>query len=365
MKILILSCKTGQGHNSVANAIAETLENRGHDGEILDALRFISDGTAKFMSWGHSFIYCHCPEVFQAGYEAAERHPNVLGEGSLAYRFFARGAQDLYEYCAQYHYDAVICTHVFAALMFTEARHSFNLPVPGYFVATDYTSYPGVQESDMDAYFIPDDCLAEAYSGKRTVTCGIPVYQQFFTDVARAEAKAALGLDCNKTHILMMCGSMGCGPIEEIAQRIAIGMDDDCIMSIVCGTNHRLYQRLCDAYRDNKKVQVHGYVQNVSLMMAAADIYVTKPGGISTTEAMVRGLPMVLVDAVAGCEDYNMRYFRDLGGAVGSKDPKRIAQLCLELADNPLRRERMSGQLLQSKKNGAVTICDYLQQRLG
>lgn len=365
MNILILSCKTGQGHNSVANAIAETLENRGHSVEIIDALRFISDGTAKFMSWGHSFMYCHCPEVFQVGYEAAERHPSALGEGSLAYKFFARGARDLYEYCAQHNYDAVICTHVFAALMLTEVRHSFDFPIPGYFVATDYTGYPGVQDSDMDAYFIPDDNLAQAYAGKKTVTSGIPVYQQFFAEMNRSKAKTALGLDCNKTHILMMCGSMGCGPIEEIAQRIAIGMDEDCVLSIVCGTNHRLYQRLSQAYRDNSKVQVCGFVQNVSLMMAATDVYVTKPGGISTTEAMARGLPMVLVDAVAGCEDYNMRYFRDLGGAVGSKNPERIAELCLELADNPSRRERMSAQLIQNRKNGAVTICDYLQKHLG
>jgi len=67
MKILLLSCNTGQGHNSVANAVVETLENRGNTCEIVDALGFISERTSKFVSWGHSFIYCHCPSVFSVG----------------------------------------------------------------------------------------------------------------------------------------------------------------------------------------------------------------------------------------------------------------------------------------------------------
>ena len=364
MNILILSCKTGQGHHSVANAIAQTLEDRGHCWEILDALSFISDRTAKFMSWGHSFIYCHCPEVFQVGYEAAEKHPKVLAEGSAAYWLFARGSQDLYEYCKEQQFDAIICTHVFAALMVTDVKRTYGFEIKSYFVATDYTSYPGVQESQMDVYFIPDDRLAEAYAGKKTVTSGIPVYQHFFRTEEKAAAKQALGILPKQQHILVMCGSMGCGPMEEIARYITDGMEKNCTMSIVCGTNQRLYHRLTEAYQHHPQVQVHGFVQNVPQMMAAADVYVTKPGGISTTEAMAEGLPMVLVDAVAGCEDYNMRYFRDLGGAEASKEPERIAGLCLELISNPSRRDRMSAQLLKNRKNGAVIICDYLQAQL-
>ena len=362
MKVLILSCKTGQGHNSVANAIAETLDARGHVCEVLDALSFVSDRTAKFMSWGHSFIYCYCPEVFQVGYEAAERFPSALGEKSVAYRFFARGSQSLYEYCIEEGYEAVVCTHVFAALMLTDVKRSYNLDCKSYFVATDYTSYPGVQDSQMDVYFIPDDTLTSAYGEKKTVTSGIPVYQKFFDGAKKEEAKAALGLPQESQHILMMCGSMGCGPIEELAERIVSKMNEDCVLSIVCGTNQRLYQRLVKLFEGDSRVRVHGFVQNIHQMMTASDVYVTKPGGISTTEAMAKGLPMVLVDAVAGCEDYNMRYFRNMGGAVAAKEPEKIAQLCMELITNSNRRDRMAAQLEHNSKNGAVIICDYLQE---
>ncbi len=362
MKVLILSCNTGQGHNSVANAIGETLENRGHQWELTDALAFLSERTSRFISWGHSFLYCHCPGIFAAGYDAAEKHPNTLSEGSMSFRFFARGAKDLYEYCKDENFDAIICTHVFAAIMLTVAMRNHDLKVHSYFVATDYTGYPGVQDSHVGTYFIPDDSLAGDFADKVTFASGIPVYQKFYKEIDRADAKAELGLDGEKTHILMMCGSMGCGPIEEIARQISQNMGESCCLSIICGTNQRLYQRLSDTYQDNDLVQVHGFVQNIPTMMASADIYVTKPGGISTTEAMAKGLPMVLVDAVAGCEDYNMHYFQDIGGAVADKNPKRIAQMCLELVADADRRQEMSQRLLEHRKNGAVAICDYIQE---
>lgn len=361
MKVLILSCSTGQGHNSVANAIAETLDARGHTWEMEDALRFVSDLTSKFFSRGHSFLYCHFPELFQVGYGAAERFPAALAEGSVAYRFFARGAEDLYEYCKQAQFDAIICTHVFAAMILTEVRSSWELPAKCYFVATDYTVYPGVQDTRMDAYFIPDDRLAGAYTDKHTVTSGIPVYQQFFQVLDKKKAKQSLGISPEKAHILVMCGSMGCGPMEDIAQRIAKGMGESCTLSICCGTNRRLYRKLAELYRNDSQVQVYGFVQDVQRMMAAADVYVTKPGGISTTEAMSQGLPMVLVDAVAGCEDYNMRYFRELGAAVAAKEPQEIAGLCLDLVEDLPRRQAMSRTLLAFRKNGAQIVCDYLQ----
>lgn len=362
MNILILSCNTGQGHNSVAHAIAETLDARGHSWELEDALGFISHTVSKVISRGHSFIYCHCPELFQAGYGAAERHPNTLSDKSVTYKFFALGARDLYDYCMAHDFDVIICTHVFASMMLTEIRNNWPLSAKCYFVATDYTSYPGVQDTRMDTYFIPDDRLADAYAGKATITSGIPVYQQFFNTMDRKAAKSALGLNPDSQHILVMCGSMGCGPMEDIVEYLNRGMETGCSLSVICGTNRNLQRKLSEKYRENPHVHIHGYVQNVPEFMSSADVYVTKPGGISTTEAMAHGLPMVLVDAVAGCEDYNMHYFEELGSAVSAKAPKDIGQLCLDLVQDAPRRAAMSQAMLTARKNGAQIICDYLEQ---
>lgn len=362
MKVLILSCKTGQGHHAVANAIAETLDDRGFECEVIDALSFVSDRMARFVSWGHSFIYCHCPGVFTAGYEVAERHPSTLGEKSLSYRFFSRGSQALYEYWLEGQFDTIICTHVFASLMLTDAKNNYPLKCRSYFVATDYASYPGVQDSQVDVFFIPDDSLKGEYGNKCTVTSGIPVFQKFFHAPSKEEAIRELGLPEGTRHVLMMCGSMGCGPIEKTAEKIVAKLDENCVMSIVCGTNERLHQRLTKQFQDEPRVRVLGFVRNIDQLMAASDVYVTKPGGISTTEAMVVGVPMALVDAVAGCEDHNMKYFCDMGVALAAKEPEMIAKNCMDILSDAEGRSNMIAKLEQNRKNGAVVICDYLQE---
>lgn len=361
MKVLILSCKTGQGHNSVANAVLEELENRGHTCQVLDALAFVGDHTARFMSWGHSFVYCHMPKAFQMGYEVAERHPSALENGSMAYRYLSRGSEDLNEYIQQEQFDAVVCTHVFAALMLTDAKRRHGFSAVSCFVATDYASYPGVDDTEMDIYFIPDEAMAPEYQGKPILVSGIPIRQAFFNSTPLNEAKAAMGIDSDEKHIVMMCGSMGCGPMEELTKAIAGRMGENCSLSVICGTNQRLYQKLSDNFGSNDRVRVLGFVQNIVQLLDSADVYVTKPGGISTTEATAKGLPMVLVDAVAGCENYNMRFFREIGGAVAAKEPDRLKELCMELLEDPDRRAGMSAQLLKKSRNGAKAICDYLE----
>jgi len=360
MKILILSCNTGQGHNSVAKAIQEALKMRGKCCEIVDALQFISERTSRFMSWGHSFIYCHIPKLFTAGYGAAEKHTSVLEDGSAAYRFFAKGAEALCEYCTTGGYDIVFCTHVFSALMYTEAKKMGNLSAPSYFVATDYTCSPGTLESELDGYFIPDKDLASEFAGKIRIPVGIPIRQQFYQSRPRQEAKQLLGLNNESPHILMMCGSMGCGPIEEIVELLSQEMPADCELSVVCGNNHKLKAKLDDITEKDGRIHIHGFVEDISLLMDSADIYVTKPGGISTTEAMAKGLPMVLVDAVAGCEEHNMYYFTELGGAVAAKKPEDIAALCLNLLHDEERCRRMSEILRNKRANAAQVIAEYI-----
>ncbi len=360
MKVLILSCSTGQGHNAVSQAIAQQFHTRGTHCEVVDSLQFISNRTARFLSWGHSFMYCHLPKLFRTGYGAAERHTSIWEEGSAVYRFFAKGAQDLRDYCVENCFTHVICAHIFSALMMTEAKRWMSSSVQTYFVGTDYTCYPGIQDSKLDLYFIPDASLAADFVGKQTMAVGIPLRQEFYQRRDRAVAKQKADIPPDQLHVLMMCGSMGCGPMEKLAELIAQRMGPGCELSVVCGKNRSLYEKLIQAHGHMPNVHIHGFVDNIPELMDSADVYVTKPGGISTTEAMAKGLPMVLVDAVAGCEEHNMRFFVQMGAAVGAKDPRRIAVHCLRLLRNEKKRAAMEQVLLENSKNGAKEICDHI-----
>ena len=130
MKVLILSCNTGEGHNSCAAALEEECRNQNIPCDTEDALRFISPEVSRFISNWHVRIYRHAPGLFRVGYRAAEDHPAQFHEGSALYRYLTQGAEKLCGFIAGSGYDTVICTHTFAALMVSEVllhRHGLHL----------------------------------------------------------------------------------------------------------------------------------------------------------------------------------------------------------------------------------------------
>ena len=183
------------------------------------------------------------------------------------------------------------------------------------FIATDYTCSPSVKDSSLDRYFIPASSLSGDFLGggvtsERLRACGIPVRQMFRSSVRKEDAKRAFGIPADHKHLVMMCGSMGCGPIMSIARRIGHDLPDDQDLTIVCGTNKQLYRRLQRRFYDAKNVHVRSYVKDMALLMDSADLYLTKPGGISVTEAASMRLPMALYRRGRGrAEEVQQRTF--------------------------------------------------------
>ena len=350
MNVLILSCNTGQGHNSCAAALAEECRIQNIPCDTEDALRFISPEVSRFISNWHVRIYRHAPGLFRVGYRAAEEHPAQFNESSALYRYLTQGAQQLSGFIAGSGFDTVICTHPFAALMVSEVVKEHLPHLKTCLIATDYTCSPSVKDSTLDRYFIPASSLSGDFLGggitsERLRACGIPVRQMFRSGVRKEDAKRSFGIPVDHRHLVMMCGSMGCGPIMSIARRIARSLSDDQDLTIVCGTNQRLYNRLSRHFCGVKNVHILGYVKDMALLMDSADLYLTKPGGISVTEAASMRLPMVFIDAVAGCEEYNKDFFLRAGGAATGKTPREIARVSLKLLGDENTLEKMGDAL--------------------
>ena len=175
--------------------------------------------------------------------------------------------------------------------------------------------------------------------------CGIPVRRMFRSGVRKEDAKRAFGIPVDHRHLVMMCGSMGCGPIMSIARRIARALPADQDLTIVCGTNKQLFGRLSRRFCGVNNVHIRSYVKDMALLMDSADLYLTKPGGISVTEAASMRLPMVFIDAVSGCEEYNKDFFLRTGGAVTGQTPREIARTSLKLLSNEPALEKMGDAL--------------------
>jgi len=366
-KVLILSCNTGQGHNSCAQAIKSYFELQNVTCKIEDALALISKGVSDFLSAGHIFVYRYLPWLFRWGYCQSEKHPAVFQRDSIVYRELTSGTERMYQQMTEGGFDTVVCTHIFSAIMLTHMLEAHPVSVQTAFISTDYTCYPGASSCNLQKYFVADECVSDALVGtgvprERIIPSGIPVRREFFDHVEKRDAKRLLNLHPDRKHLLVMCGSMGCGPIARMVKRIAANMTKDMEISVLCGTNKRLFQKLQRRYQKQPAVHIIDYTDQMSLYMDAADLYLTKPGGISVAEAAVKCLPMAFINAVAGCEQYNMDYFINMGAAITDKSPEKLAEKSVLLLNSEIQLRRMHAALKEHKPlDGAACVFTVLK----
>ncbi len=338
MKILILSCTAGEGHNSAAKAVKEVYDQKGEYCEIADALSFISKALSNFVAKSHIILYRHFPKWFNFGYNYCENHPSILAPGSLVYKIFSKGTENLYNYIKDNDFDTVICTHTFAAVIATEIINQYSLNIKTAFIATDFTCHPGAKDSDLDFYFIPDEKLVDDFTcdhilKDEVVPLGIPIKQKFYSITDKSTAKSEFGIPADKKHVVMMCGSMGCGPLAKLAVNFANSMPE-CEFSVICGTNQKLKKSLDRKSRNFPNLHIFGFVTDMPQVLDSADLYLTKPGGISTSEAVAKEVPMLFVNTVAACETYNLKHFLSYGVAESGKNVKELTEKCIDIITN-------------------------------
>ena len=250
---------------------------------------------------------------------------------------------------------------MFSALQLTHLLRDHSIKASSFFAATDYTCSPGCDQSRLGKYFIPDASLADEFVScgvpvDKLIPSGIPVRQMFYESSKKADAKLHWGIKPEHRHLLIMCGSMGCGPMEEITEALSGQMPSNCAVSVVCGNNQKLYRKMTKAFSGDSRIHILGYVKDMSSLMDSADLYLTKPGGISVSEAAAKGLPMVFVNAVAGRESYNLRFFESLGAAESGEMPQQMAEICLRILSDERKLEDMSSTLASFRTRNAAQI---------
>ena len=369
MNILILTCNTGGGHNAVAAALTEEFQSWGADCTVLDGLSFISQKASKFVSRWHTRLYRHHPHLYKAGYMTAEEETGrAVPKNNPVDRYLARGARRLYRYLQAQRCDAVVCVHVIPALMMTMLRQNGGAGMPFCFVATDYTCSPTVGSCTPDICVIPHQELAEEFircgmAAETLLPAGIPTRSVFRAPVDRAAARRELELPAEGRHVLLMSGSIGCGPMTELARRLDELLPEGDYATVLCGSNR---QMLCALQmRSLLRVQAVGFTSRVAQYMDSADLLVSKPGGISITEAACKGVPMLLADLVGGCETRNQAFFAAHGWAERC-DTGAIADSTLSLlADNARRQALVEAQRRDFDGQAAARVAEAVLCRCG
>ena len=346
MRVLILTCNTGGGHNAVAAALAESFRRLGVSSDTEDGLSFISQKASRFVSKWHTRFYRRYPKLYKAGYMSAENDAESNDRDNPVYRYMARGARRLGRAIQDGDYDAVVCVHVIPAMMMTELRRQHETGPVFCFVATDYTCSPTVGGCTPDICVIPHKELAEEFvscgiARETLLAAGIPVRAVFRERGDRAAARSELALPPEGRHIVLMSGSIGCGPMADIAAELEKRMERGDFASVLCGSNRQMLYAL--RRRGFRRVEAVGFTNRVHRYMDSADVLVSKPGGISITEAGTRGTPLLLADMVGGCETRNQEFFHARGWAETCQ-PEDMADAALALLDRPERRQALVAQ---------------------
>ncbi len=362
MKILILSCNTGGGHNSAAAAMKEYFDSVDIQTDIRDALAFKHEIKSKIISRGHVLVYKKAPQLFGAGYRYLEQHPPKPGQTSMMYDTVKKDSEELYEFLNQNQYDLILCTHIFAAMIVTEMKKNYAIDIKNYLIITDYTCYPGVGEIDVDRIFIPHadlicDYVKNGILKEKLMPLGIPVKSCFYQNEDKRAAKIKLGLDETKRMVLMMCGSMGCGPLAELAASIIRKLPRDAMLVVICGNNEKLMDKLLKEDRGDR-MHVVGFTDKISWYMDAATVVLTKPGGLSATETATKGVPMILIDAVPGCETKNMDFFTQNGFALTSDTSEGLSDAVIKL----LTDERQCRKMIDCQN---ASFSEYAAEKIG
>lgn len=346
MRVLILTCNTGGGHNAVAAALAESFRRLGVSSDTADGLSFISQKASRFVSKWHTRFYRRYPKLYKAGYMSAENDAESNDRDNPVYRYMARGARRLDRAIQDGGYDAVVCVHVIPAMMMTELRRQHETGPVFCFVATDYTCSPTVGGCTPDVCVIPHEELAEEFvscgiARETLLAAGIPVRAVFRERGDRTAARSELALPPEGRHIVLMSGSIGCGPMADIAAELEKRMERGDFASVLCGSNRQMLYAL--RRRGFRRVEAVGFTNRVHRYMDSADVLVSKPGGISITEAGTRGTPLLLADMVGGCETRNQEFFHAHGWAETCQ-PEDMADAALALLDRPERRQALVAQ---------------------
>lgn len=374
MNVLVLSCNTGGGHNAAAAAIAEALQRSGHTARRMD---FLALG-GKRLSDVASGIYIEmvklAPALFGVVYglgdlvSAANR---LTGLRSPVYAANARVAPALEKFLAENPCDAVVSTHIFPAMALTELKRQGKALPLTVTVATDYVCIPFFQETDCDYMLLSSAlCLEEfvrhGFQREKLVPLGIPVGQEFREKVGKAEARRMLGLEEEKRWVLVMGGSMGAGQIRELAGCLLRRMAEDVNFVVICGSNVRLYQSLERRYGHSPRFRLLGFTDQVARYMEACDLLYTKPGGITSTEGAVMGIPMVHMRPIPGCESRNRRMFIRQGMSISGHSANSLAVRGRRLLESPEQQRKMCrAQRAGIAPDSAGQIVKFLEERSG
>ncbi len=346
-KLLILHASAGGGHRRAAEALAAAAKARGLDTVVRDILDFMPPLYRRTYAKGYLTLVRSAPELWGYLYAQSDRSAHTPLERQVRTAFNKLNSISFLRFLAKSSPDAVLCTH-FLPLELVGAlppRRRRGLPLFG--VLTDFAAHALWYCSGVDAYYVATEearrqLVRRGQTMDRIIVSGIPVFPAFAPRSTPHEARSRLGLKPDLPAALVLNGGLGVGPALKLLHTFRTD-PPPCQIIIVTGRDAKLEAKArAAAARISAPVTVYGFVDHIDELMDAADLVISKPGGLTMAEALAKGRPVMLMDPIPGQEQRNCEYLLEAGCAVRVFDPEEAAWKIGVLLRNRARLARLS-----------------------
>jgi len=333
------------GHRSAAIAIEKALKDLQPGTEILNinAFNYTNPIAEKVVNRIYMSVIKSTPQIWEYLYD----NPKVMEKISKLKKNLHNVNSPKFKILFdKFKPDAVICTQAFPCGMVADFKEVYNSNLPLIAVLTDYVPHAYWVYDKINYYITPCEEVTKQLMQKsvpldKIKTFGIPFDNKFNKSLPRNEIIRKLKLKPDVPILLIMGGGQGLGPIKTIVKSLEKSKIEFQEL-IVTGINKKLYKSLNKKIaKCKKRILLFGFVDNINELMGVADIIITKPGGITTAEALTKGVPMIIVKPIPGQEANNSRYLTEKGVAIKIDKPKEITNAIETLLKNPEKLNAM------------------------
>lgn len=366
-RIVILSASVGAGHIRAAQALESALIQMLPHATIahIDVLQLTNSAFRRAYGKGYFGFVERAPRLVGLMYDMLD-HPTDAGAGAkLRLTLERANFSRLTRFLTRQHWDLAINTHFLPPELIGWLRRGERVAFPQVTVVTDFDVHGMWLNDPCDGYFVAND------EAKQYVTAcgvdpalvhvtGIPIDPVFSESKDRDLCRLEHGFDCNRPLVLQMAGGFGVGSVEEIYRSLR-GVVRPIQICVVTGNN--IHAKNCLEMLGSHPrhlCRIIGYTQKVDELMAAADIVISKSGGLTTSESLARGCPMMVVEPIPGQEERNSDFLLENGCAIKANNLATLGHKLEALLNEPERLERMRLAALRcSRPNAARRIAAH------
>lgn len=341
-KILLLSVSAGAGHVRAAEAIRshagihETHVETLH----LDVMDYVNAGFRALYTDLYIALVTRYPALWGQLYRITdEARPDSLAQ-RLRRGIERWNTRGLIKAIAAFQPDAIVCTHFLPAEILAHLTRTAGFSCPVWVQVTDFDLHRMWVHEGIAGYFAANEEVgyrmrAYGIAPHAIHVTGIPIMPAFSSRPEREECARELGIDARRATLLLMGGGAGLGSLDEVANRL-LALEPGLQLIALAGKNQRALAALQGlAARYPTRLVPHGFTDRIERLMACADFVVTKPGGLTTSECLAMGLPMIVNSPIPGQEERNADFLLEQGAALKASDPATLEYRVRHLLQNP------------------------------